>query len=35
MRNDTQADSVRDPYKYYVDVNVSIFQGTMSKLQTK
>lgn len=35
MKNDTQADSVRDPYKYYVDVNVSIFQGTMSKLQTK
>lgn len=33
--NDKAADSTRDPYKYYVDPDVSIFQGTMSKLQTK
>ena len=35
MMNDKEADSIRDPYKYYVDSDVSIFQGTMSKLQTK
>ena len=35
LLNAKAAESTRHPYKYYVDPDVSIFQGTMSKLQTK